>query len=339
MSEVTFNNQNLTTDAVNYTDSVDKLKQAAKPHTDEKTGIINITRGTTEEDGKKIEDYTSQINALFAGTKTEDIQQALWAKPILGNKLADLLGCKFDELPTVLSDLNKSVTNLPSILGSLLVSSDQESQKLTNTMLSVSEPFMKAVTDSDMRELLKLLIAAFAQLMTTQRQADLNNLSTLMESFQSKIDEMENAKKEQYDAAIATAVTSIVCGAVSCTLSAVSAFVSAGAWAKEGATQIDQIPAATKAFLEKMGFVSSLADSASKIGTGIGGIASAMYTENKMEADKQVEMMNMAMEIARKAREDNQSLAKVLMDAIMNLLSQLQQLNQNARQTEMQIAA
>ena len=339
MSEVTFNDQSLKAEAVNYTDSVDKLKQAAKPHTDEKTGIINITRGTTEEDGKKIEDCTSQINALFAGTKTEDIQQALWAKPILGNKLANLLRCEFDELPTVLSDLNKSVTNLPSILGSLLVSSDQESQKLTNTMLSVSEPFMKAVTDGDMRELLKLLIAAFAQLMTTQREADLNNLNTLMKSFQSKIDEMENAKKEQYDAAIATAVTSIVCGAVSLGLSILSTCMSVSALKKAGDTQMDQISAKTEAVLKNAQFVSTVADFSSKTGTGIGGISSAMYTENKMEADKQVEMMNMAMEIARKAREDNQSLAKVLMDAIMNLLSQLQQLNQNARQTEMQIVA
>ena len=60
MSEVTFNSQSLTTDAVNYTDSVDKLKQAAKPFMNE-AGVINITRETTMEDAKKIENYTSQI--------------------------------------------------------------------------------------------------------------------------------------------------------------------------------------------------------------------------------------------------------------------------------------
>ena len=66
MSGVTFNNQNLTTEATNYADSVDKLKQAAKPFMNE-AGVINITRETTMEDDKKIENYTSQIHALFGG--------------------------------------------------------------------------------------------------------------------------------------------------------------------------------------------------------------------------------------------------------------------------------
>ena len=105
MSEVTFNSQSLTTDAVNYTNSVDKLKQAAKSHADS-SGVIAITHETTAEDAKRIENYTSQINVLFAGTKTEDIQQALWANPILGNKLANLLVQCQDNNPGEIFDKN-----------------------------------------------------------------------------------------------------------------------------------------------------------------------------------------------------------------------------------------
>ncbi len=359
MSEVTFNSQSLTTDAVNYTNSVDKLKEAAKPHTDS-SGIINITRETTAEDAKKIENYTSQVNALFAGTKTEDIQQALWANPILGNKLANLLRCKFDELPTVLSDLNKSVKDLPSILGSLLVSSeDKQFQKLVNTGLSAAEPFIKAVTDSDMRELLKLLIAVFAQMLTTQRQNDLLNLNNLMSSFEAKIKDMETSRDKQYDAAMTSAVTSIVMGFISLGLTIAGTAMQMGSAArtmkaskevsnKLGAKEISEVEAQAK--LKNLdvsgqpqftlgGAMSSGGQAASQMAQGIAGVVSAMQQKDAKDADIKAEREAMVMEIMRKAQEQNQSTAKALMDFINNLLSMIQQLNQNARQTEMQIAA
>ena len=367
MSEVTFNSQSLTTDAVNYTNSVDKLKQAAKPHTDS-SGVIAVTHETTKEDAKKIENYTSQVNALFAGTKTEDIQQALWANPILGNKLANLLRCKFDELPTVLSDLNKSVKNLPSILGSLLVSSeDKQFQKLVNTGLSAAEPFMKAVTDSDMRELLKLLIAVFAQMLTTQRQNDLLNLNNLMSSFEAKIKDMETSRDKQYDAAMTSAVTSIVMGFISLGLTvAGTAMQMRSAYSTMSQNKIDasfnkqlslnkgmnkltegQLNASmrkladvtSQAQFQLGGAMSSGGQAASQMAQGIAGVVSAMQQKDAKDADIKAEREAMVMEIMRKAQEQNQSTAKALMDFINNLLSMIQQLNQNARQTEMQIVA
>lgn len=343
MSEVTFNNQSLTTDAVNYTDSVDKLKQAAKPHTDEKTGIINITRETTAEDAKKIENYTSQINALVAGGKPEDIQQALWANPILGNKLANLLGCKPHELPTVLSDLNKSVTNLPSILGSLLVSSeDKKFQETVNTAFSAMEPFMKAVTDSDMRELMKLLIAVFAQLLTSQRQNDLLNLNIMMASFEAKINDMEKSKDEQYEAAWTQAVVSIVMGAVSLAMTCIGTAMQARS--AYNTTQ-NNIKDGTNLSLESDkqflwgGAMSQSSQFVGSIGNAIGTWCAAKDQQDAKEMDIKAEAEAMVMEVIRKAQEQNQSTAKALMDFINNLLSMIQQLNQNARQTEMQIAA
>ncbi|MBR1844012.1 MAG: hypothetical protein IJ793_04045 [Opitutales bacterium] len=367
MSEVTFNSQSLTTEASNYTGSVDKLKQAVKSHTDS-SGIINITRETTAEDAKKIENYTSQVNALFAGTKTEDIQQALWANPILGNKLANLLGCKPHELPTVLSDLNKSVTNLPSILGSLLVSSeDKQFQKLVNTGLSAAEPFMKAVTDSDMRELLKLLIAVFAQMLTTQRQNDLLNLNNLMSSFEAKIKDMEASRDKQYSAAITSAVTGIVMGFISLWLTVAGTAMQMrsatntmkGNISKErnNTTWSDKVDnkLATEAEYQRHfqkladvtgqpqfilgGAMTSGGQAASQMAQGIAGVVSAMQQKDAKDADIKAEAEAMVMEVIRKAQEQNQSTAKAIMDFINNLLSMIQQLNQNARQTEMQIAA
>ena len=367
MSGVTFNNQNLTTDAVNYTGSVDKLKEAAKPFMNE-AGVINITRGTTTEDAKRIENCTSQINALFAGTKTEDIQQALWANPILGNKLANLLGCKPDELPTVLSDLNKSVTNLPGILGSLLVSSeDKKFQEQVNAALSAAEPFLKAVTDSDMRELLKLLIMVFAQLMTTQRENDLLNLNNLMGSFEAKIKEMEASRDKQYDAAITSAVTGIVMGFVSLGLTAIGTTMQLRSASNTmSANKISEASNKQLSLSNKMGTLTNAefktgfkklldvatqsqfilggamtagSQGASQFAQGIAGQVSAEQQKDAKDADIAAEAQAMVMEVVRKAQEQNQSTAKALMDFIMSLLSMIQQLNQNARQTEMQIAA
>ena len=336
MSEVTFNNQSLTTDAVNYAGSVDKLKEVAKPFINE-AGVINITHETTAEDAKKIENYTSQVSALFTGTKPEDIQQALWADLILRNKLANLLGCKPDELPTVLSDLNKSVTNLPSILGSLLVSSeDKKFQETVNTAFSAMEPFMKAVTDSDMRELMKLLIAVFAQLLTTQRQNDLLNLNIMMASFEAKIADMEKSKDEQYEAAWTQAVVGIVMGAVSLTMTFIgTAMQTRAAYnAIKNDTKIEADPQYITG-----GALSQSSQFVSSIGNAIGTWCAAKDQQDAKEMDIKAEAEAMVMEVIRKAQEQNQSTAKALMDFINNLLSMIQQLNQNARQTEMQIVA
>lgn len=355
MSEITFNSQSLKTDAANYTNSVDKLKQAAKSHTDD-SGVIAVTHETTKEDAKKIENYTSQINALFSDGK--NLQDTLGVNPILGNKLANLLGCKSDELPTVLSDLNKSVTNLPSILGSLLVSSeDKKFQEQVNTALSAAEPFMKVVTDSDMRELLKLLIAVFAQLMTTQRENDLLNLNNLMSSFEAKIKDMEVSRDKQYDAAMASAITSIVTGFVSLGLTvAGTAMQMRSAYntmkgnknllkhfnmgqIKEQQFKTDFKDVTSQQQFILGGAMSAGGQAASQIAQGIAGVVSAEQQKDAKNADIAAEAQAMVMEIVRKAQEQNQSTARALMDFINNLLSMIQQLNQNVRQTEMQIAA
>jgi hypothetical protein len=87
------------------------------------------------------------------------------------------------------------------------------------------------------------------------------------------------------------------------------------------------------------GAISSGGQAASQVVQGIAGWASAVQQRDAKDADIAAEAQAMVMEIVRKAQEQNQSTAKALMDFIMSLLSMIQQLNQNARQTEMQIAA
>ena len=366
MSEVTFNSQSLTTEANNYADSVNMLKKASDSFTDKTTGVINITHATTEEDAKKIENYMSQIHALFAEGK--DLQQALWANPILRNNIANLLGCKPDELPKVLSDLNKSVTGFQNVLGSLLAASeDKQFQRLNNTALSASEPFLKAVTDGDMRELLKLLIMAFAQLITTQRENDLLNLNNLMSAFQAKIKDMETSRDKQYKAAITQAVTGIVMGAVALGLTIAGTAMQMRS-ASNTMNENKAIDANNQQLLDKHkagqitsqefktcfkkladiatqsqfmigGAMTSGGQAASQIAQGIAGVVSAYQQRDAKDADIAAEAEAMVMEIVRKAQEQNQSTAKALMDFINNLLSMIQQLIQNASQTERTIAA
>ena len=357
MSEVTFNSQRLTTGAADYTGSIDKPKQTVKSHADS-SDIITVTHGTTKEDAKKIENYTSQIRALFADGK--NLRDALGANPILGNKLANLLGCKADELPTVLSDFNKSVTNLPNILAGLLVSfEDKQFQKLVNTGLLAAEPSLKVVTDGDMRELLKLLIAVLAQMLTTQRQNDLLNLNNLMSSFEAKIKDMKTSRDKQYSAAMTSAVTSIVMGFVSLALTVVGTVIQMRSAAntikgskdvsrelEEGTiteikaqAKLKSLDVSNQPQFTLGGAMTSGGQTASQMAQGIAGVVSANQQRDAKDADIKAEAEAMVMEIVRKAQEQNQSVAKSLTDAIMSLLSFIQQLIQNASQTERTIAA
>ena len=84
----------------------------------------------------------------------------------------------------------------------------------------------KSVTDFDVRELMKLLIQAFAELMSTQRQADLNTLTGIVNTLAEKIDAMEDAKSAQFKSTLASAIGSIVAGSLSVGLALGSAAAS-----------------------------------------------------------------------------------------------------------------
>ena len=381
--------------AAGYTDSVDKLKQAGKQYVnDEGNIIVSYREGSGEE--TRIQGYAAQISALLA--KGESLEEALQGNPLLQKKLATLLGCKPEELAKVLSDLDKSVRgqNLSGVLGALLVGfEDAETRKINDFLQGVFEPFTRSIKDSDLRELFKLLIMAFAQMISTQRESDLYNLSNLVNSFTTKIAEMKTAAEQQYDAAKTQAITSICMGGFTVLATCIStgmqlkslantasvnskadtaaknAATKAG-WdarksAIDGAKAANNVPKnqmadiANKAYneaynkvMDKMGgninpqtqagFIAgqALGDigrSLSQIGQGAGDRIAADIRLEKDRADREVEMQSCVLEIVRKAEQSNQDFLKTLTEMLQALISMMQNLNQNVRQTEMQLAA
>ena len=382
--------------AAGYTDSVDKLKQAGKQYVnDEGNIIVSYREGSGEE--TRIQGYAAQISALLA--KGESLEEALQGNPLLQKKLATLLGCKPEELAKVLSDLDKSVRgqNLSGVLGALLVGfEDAETQKINDFLQGVFEPFTRSIKDSDLRELFKLLIMAFAQMISTQRESDLYNLSNLVNSFTTKIAEMKTAAEQQYDAAKTQAITSICMGGFTVLATCISTGIqlkslantaSANKAGAEAAGKKAGDAAAKKAgnefkklygaandektigkyseYIQKAynaacneakgafqginpqiqsGFIAGQAAgdigrSLSQIGQGAGDSIAADSRLEKDRADREVEMQSCVLEIVRKAEQSNQDFLKTLTEMLQALISMMQNLNQNVRQTEMQLAA
>lgn len=201
------------------------------------------------------------------------------------------------------------------------------------------------VRDSDLRDLLKLLIAAFAQLNNTQRMTDLTALQGLVEACKAKIEQMKTAAKEQYNAAMDQAIGQIVGGALSIGFS-VASLVGTGIQAKslgeikgdfennaeKFTAQLDQAKHQAKAEFWKM--FSGIGQSLSGITTGIGSLVSAKDTADKSAAEIQQEQLNLTMEIMRKALDQCSSSKKELMDAIQQMIQFIQQLIQQAAATE-----
>ncbi len=206
----------------------------------------------------------------------------------------------------------------------------------------------KSVTDFDVRELMKLLIQAFAELMSTQRQADLNTLTGIVNTLAEKIDAMEDAKSAQFKSTFASAIGSIVAGSISVGMAAGSAFCSGMGLYQSNSQQGEFLakPGNTVAnmpsFIENAGkgwtiAGDALGQSSGGIGqilTGITQIVSAEYAADKAEAEIQQTVADATLEVWRKAQEQGQKTTDALLQFINNLLSMMQQLNQSISSTE-----
>lgn len=201
------------------------------------------------------------------------------------------------------------------------------------------------IRDSDLRDLLKLLISAFAQLNNTQRMTDLTALQGLVEACKAKIEQMKTAADAQYDAAQKQAIGQIVGGALSIVISGVSLAGTAyyakglnGGLQKEftmGAeTIIKNTPAQCDAYIKAFQALGGLAQPLSGISTGVGSLKAAEDTYAKSAAEIQQEQLNLTMEIMRKALDQCSSSKKELMDAIQQMIQFIQQLIQQAAATE-----
>ena len=201
------------------------------------------------------------------------------------------------------------------------------------------------VRDSDLRDLLKLLISAFAQLNNTQRMTDLTALKGLVEACKEKIDKMKTAADAQYDAAKKQAIGQIVGGALSIVISGAS-LAGAAYFARglngglQGFNQetnqaiIKYTPEQCDAYMKAFQALGGMAQPLSGITTGAFSLNAAEDTYAKSAAEIQQEQLNLTMEIMRKALDQCSSSKKELMDAIQQMIQFIQQLIQQACATE-----
>lgn len=237
-------------------------------------------------------------------------------------------------LGTSHGDVPENTGSLPNVLS---VDQEKTIDKLLTERLGVR--------DSDLRDLLKLLIAAFAQLNNTQRMTDLVALQGLVEACKAKIDQMKIAAKAQYDAAKKQAIGQIVGGALSIAISGASLAGAAyyakglnGSLQKQVTEQNKVItkntPAQCDANMKAFQAVGGMAQPVGGITTGITSWVAAGDTKEKSAAEIQQEQLNLAMEIMRKALDQCSSSKKELMEAIQQMIQFIQQLIQQAAATE-----
>ena len=204
-----------------------------------------------------------------------------------------------------------------------------------------------ALSDFDIRELMKLLIKAFSQLINAQREITVNNIRGIMDALQTKIEQMAKSRDENYNAAIAQATAQIVSGCIQ-VLGSVLAMAGASAGKNastvKGGSNTENV-GALKQFFGRSLFsacdgqaILKLADGLGQIVTGATGGIAAGYQAEAKNADIEATKADALMEVLRKMQEENTNQLKELMDFISTLLRVMQELGQNASATEKSIA-
>ena len=200
-----------------------------------------------------------------------------------------------------------------------------------------------ALSDFDIRELMKLLIKAFSQLINAQREITLNNVNGILAALKEKTDAMKQAAQEKYDAAIAQAQAQLIAGCIQVAGAAVSMVASCGsAWriSQSNATSMEKISTQTQSKLKYWEALSELGkaiSSGATIATAIGSGDAAEHTLEASNYDVEATQADARMEVLRKMQEENTNQLKELLDFISTLLQMMQQLQQNASSTEKSI--
>ena len=257
-----------------------------------------------------------------------------------------------NDTSSVSQETTKNLLSGQGIAGSSYVNASDNTSTAPSVLSAAQEKTIDkllterlGIRDSDLRDLLKLLISAFAQLNNTQRMTDLTALQGLVEACKAKIEQMEIAAKGQYDAAQKQAWGQIIGGCISIGFSVVS-LVGTGihakslgeikgdfeSTAKKFTAQLKQATHQAKADFWKM--FSGIGQSLSGITTGAFSLKAAEDTYAKSAAEIQQEQLNLTMEIMRKALDQCSSSKKELMEAIQQMIQFIQQLIQQAAATE-----
>lgn len=267
---------------------------------------------------------TSQQNNVTSTNDTSSVSQETTRNPLSGQGING----------TSRGDVPENTGGLPSVLSA---SQEKTIDKLLTERLGVR--------DSDLRDLLKLLIAAFAQLNNTQRMTDLEALEGLVKACDEKIKNMKTAADAQYDAAQKQAWGQIVGGALSIVISGASLAGAAyfarglngglqGFNQETNQTIIKCTPEQCDAYMKAFQAFGGMAQPVSGITTGISSLIAAEDTKEKSDAEIVQEQLNLTMEIMRKALDQCSSSKKELMEAIQQMIQFIQQLIQQAAATE-----
>lgn len=316
---------------------------------------VGLTK-TMENGGITNISYTNQGDKSVGGKDTKE--QAMVS---LLSQDPEVTGKMVSELCSSLStDALKSTAKASMGVINDLVVCAKNSVETTDTKTNTPEVsngldgLMGKLSSFDIRDLMKLLIKAFAQFFQTQRSIDLSNIEQIQQAIEAKIDAMEKEKDESYKAAMAQAIGSIVSGAVSVTAGLISAVGSGcsaiGAFNAKGEikSSLAGNNFANKAKLEEIkqgaqgwGKLGEGVDNLGKatgglggIATGITGIISAKHTAAAKDAQIEQIKQDAVLEILKKMQNDGSEQTKQLMDFIARILSMIQELQQSAAQTE-----
>ena len=203
----------------------------------------------------------------------------------------------------------------------------------------------KTFSDFDMRELMKLLIRAFSEFMNSQRMITMNTITCILAALAVKIQQMEESRDENYEAAIDQAIGQLVSACLQLAAaigSAVCSFDSAGVLSGEGKACVKDISTETQSILTINEGLNSVFQCLEKLAggsTAISGLIAAGHTADAKTADIASATADKLLEILGKMLDENANQLKLLLDFINTLLKGIQELCQNAYNTEMKIVS
>ena len=198
------------------------------------------------------------------------------------------------------------------------------------------------ISDFDIRELMKLLIKAFSQLLNSQRQVTLNTITNITTALKAKVAAMEKSRDENYNAAVANAVGSIVSGTFQiaggvCTMAgALGHGPSKYLRGKVGREKYASAPIEKKIEMNLKFWEASsqMFQGAGTISNGVAGLVSASHSKEAKTAEIDTAKNDAILELLRKMTDENSSEFKQLLEFINTLLRMMQELQQNASSTE-----
>jgi len=306
------------------------------------TNITNINLDSTLDiNAQEGEDLAKKLNEKF--DNQEGIENISYTNGQLEIKYTG------DIDPLMEKIINEILTNkdIKDLLGEKEINSIKYTANAdgTITLITNDTPITKKITDFDIRELMKLLIAVFSELRTADRERALNILNAIVATFEQKIAQMEIAKQEQFKAALATAIGQIAGGVITVLGAGIGAYKTSKNFKSNLFDKSnDKTLINNKENIKSGGsgaagqFFSSTAMSSGQIITGIAAIFSASYTANKADADIATASLDQALEVLKQAQEQYTKGNDSLQQFIEKVLNVMMQLLQRAAQTEKAVA-